>query len=773
MNKYKAQLWLLAAVVLAICVTTYTLSYIVTQPWHIMTELGADGGKNNYTYLYQSLYGNGLWFQGMNYPYGEHIVYTDGQPILSVPLSYFKTSIGTALTVMWWLISLSYVLAIVYLYKTLTYFKVQPLLAMCFAAFIVMYTPQQLKLSGHYALSYTCVIPMLFYWTVQYYARNQWKYPAYILLMGIITSFLHPYFAAVILVWTGFYTVGYLLLRREQLLLKVKHLAPLLAAVAGIFLVFGVFMRITDPIHDRPVTPFGILENCTHPRDVFSSIYSPLWWQIEHNGIYKRVSFGGEGYTYLGLATMFIVGCSVLFGIINKVKKAPGNTIVHADGFQPIWLFVAVASLLFGMGAPFTWHMQWLLEYASMLKQFRTLGRFSWIFYYVITTYGAVVVSYWYSRSISANKKGIAIIAVLLPVALWCYEIKDYVNRTRASVARSIDNYNTFVSNGTQSWAQFLAAHKYSRDSFQAIIVLRFFEVGSEKLWLGHNEEVSAWTVALGVQSSYQLHLPMMDCMMSRTSWAQAFNQVKIAGGPYTDKPVLNDIKSNKPFLLLTVDVEPVEPDQQYLLEASDSIGHYRNCTVYACYPDRIKANDKRYKGQAIAAAGAITSGDTCIKQTGGWFTEHFDTGNVRLAFFGTGGAQYDSAATKDIVTAPVTPAYDKQLYEFSCWFLTPGDNFKSPYCVVEMLDSARQIIATQGAATKEATDTRGLWMRNHAYFAVPGNTRYIRCKVLKDADHSYFAMDELLLMPADAVILSKAKDGTLLVNNHIVSTQK
>ena len=44
----------------------------------------ADGLKNYFTSAYYVKHDKlGIWSQGMNYPYGEHVVYTDNQPIVS------------------------------------------------------------------------------------------------------------------------------------------------------------------------------------------------------------------------------------------------------------------------------------------------------------------------------------------------------------------------------------------------------------------------------------------------------------------------------------------------------------------------------------------------------------------------------------------------------------------------------------------------------------------------------------------------------------------
>jgi hypothetical protein len=80
------------------------------------------------------------------------------------------------------------------------------------------------------------------------------------------------------------------------------------------------------------------------------------------------------------MAMLVVLAVSLVLGITGIVRKRPAGIMVSETGFQPLWLFIAFSALLFSMGAPFTWHMEWLLDYASALRQFRTLGRFAWIF---------------------------------------------------------------------------------------------------------------------------------------------------------------------------------------------------------------------------------------------------------------------------------------------------------------------------------------------------------------------------------------------------------
>lgn len=197
MRLVRKNAWIAAAVLVALLAAIFIWQKVVLDPGNICVDIGGDGGKNYYTYLYHSLHGKGAWFMGMNYPYGEHIVYADGQPALSVPLSYLPfITPQIALAVMHLAMMLSFVLGIVFTYKILVAFNIHPAGAIFFSVLILTISPQVYKTFGHFGLSYMSVIPMLFYWSICYHKLRRPKYILFIFLLGCLASFIHPYFAA-------------------------------------------------------------------------------------------------------------------------------------------------------------------------------------------------------------------------------------------------------------------------------------------------------------------------------------------------------------------------------------------------------------------------------------------------------------------------------------------------------------------------------------------------------------------------------------------------
>lgn len=767
MIKTTRRTWLIITLLFAVVTVVITFSRISTDPGHFVPGLWGDGAKNLFAYLYHIMYGNGYWFTGMNYPYGEHMVYMDSQPLLSVPLSYFKgISVSGALTVMWYSMLLSYILAIIYVYKILLHFEVREFAAMLFSGLIVVMSPQLYRTLGHFGLSYACVVPMLFYWTLKYHATPQLKYACYVLLLGLLATFIHPYFSALVLLWVSCYALGYFIFTRVVWQQKLRHVAPLLLSIVFLFGIVGIIMKATDPMTDRAKTPYGLTEYCARGEHIFTSHYSPVWRYLEDHTGFVENSSGDEGFSYLGLTVITAFIFSLIKGVINRRRKTGKPNIINNTGFQPIWILIAFVALLLGMGVPFVWHMEWIVTYLSFLKQFRTLGRFCWIFYYVVTIYGAVVVYTYYAKYRVRGKTMTAYTILIAALALWGFEASGYINAERKAISSYKNNYSILSGASGNSWSHFLAANHYNASDFQAILLLPVFNISMEKLWVGN--DAAPMEIGEGFVAAMQLHLPV-TAAMAHSSWSVAEKQVRIAAGPYASKQMLNDLPNNKPFLILNNEQHELDPDQKYLLAAADLIGNNNFWHVYACYPDRIKANDKKYTDSIKAVIVFLKNKDTCISCSGTWFVNHFDTATAQGKFFGAGAIPQITQFETVVANVPITSRPANGQYEFSCWFLLSDENYKSPYFKLDLQDPAGNVLQTLDVLTKEGTDNDGLWFRANKFFYIPPNCGNIRCRLFNEPDNTYKIMDELLLRPTDALIISRSVDGAVMVNNHLL----
>src|SRR6187402_724409 len=79
-----------AVFLLALLVLIYFYYEVLFHPNDYLLSPHGYGIKNYYTYLFHAKYDSDFWnFGGMNYPYYEHMVYTDGHPLLSLVIRAF------------------------------------------------------------------------------------------------------------------------------------------------------------------------------------------------------------------------------------------------------------------------------------------------------------------------------------------------------------------------------------------------------------------------------------------------------------------------------------------------------------------------------------------------------------------------------------------------------------------------------------------------------------------------------------------------------------
>lgn len=754
----KEKLSFLIIVLLAIAVTVYTLSYIVLSPGEVLLSTNGDGAKNYFTFLYHALYGNGLQFEGMNYPYGEHIVFTDGQPVFAVILGYLNQYLHiNPLVVMHLLIGFGFFLGIVYVYKILLCFKVHRVWAMLFACLIIIMSPQQLKLTGHFSLVYACVLPMLFYYNLSWLQTEKRKYVWRLFLAASLFAFVHVYFTLMYCLWTAFYSLGYLVLYKRQFIQKLKHLYPLWLAVVLPIVSLKVFMLLTDHVSDRPDYPYGARANRTFTNDIFTSYISPIWaWVAKHaEGISLRQ--GNEGYTYIGIASITIL---IITFFINRLINTTDKNQSLA-----VWLCVAAGMLIFASSIIFRKCFV-CLDYASFIRQFRAVGRFAWAFYYIATISSVVILYRWHTWLHMQGKKTVAYILAMSFFLIWFFEAIPFASKTRALAKSGLENYNTQYDANSISWHSFLKQHGYTKDSFQSILVLPYVHIGTEKLGVnaGHSNILTG-----AFHASLQLHLPIMDVMMSRTSWSQAFAQVKIAGGAFTDKHILYmDCDSSKPVLILFPENTVPNRNEWHLLDAASDLGNQQGYNVYALYPDVLHKIEQKTKDSLHQIFDVQVAKDTCLNNCGLWAVEHYDNGQATEKLFGSGAEKAIEGNTDIVFNHAITPMYNNQVYEFSAWTLVSNKDYRIGRFRIMGFDEKDSLILNEMVLVQESVDNKGLWLRASKYFKLPLSCTRVEVELINVINPAYLALDELMVRPAEAIILSKMPDGSGMVNNHV-----
>ena len=98
------------------------------------------------------------------------------------------------------------------------------------------------------------------------------------------------------------------------------------------------------------------------------------------------------------------------------------------------------------------------------------------------------------------------------------------------------------------------------------------------------------------------------------------------------------------------------------------------------------------------------------------------------------------------------------------------GDkDYKIGRFVIHLYDERDSLVSNIKVLAQESVDNYGLWLRVSKYFEVPASCRKISVELVNVIYPSYLALDELMIRPADALIISKSSDTRRMVNNHVL----
>ena len=332
---------------------------------------GGDALKNYYTYLYYAKWGGGIQFNGMNYPRGEHIMFTDA--IIPVSLlvnsinNLFSTEVIPALAFLNLLLLLSPVVGSAGLFLLFRKYKVQSTFCIVFSILIAFFSPQNSRLWGHYSLTFM-FIPFVLYWTLCYFESNKRRYIIYLLLTCFIMLFTHLYHFMMIYMFLFVYVfLGAFIIKKLNLVKSIS----LLLSITSLLIGFLFWMNITDGISDRPDKPWGFFFARADYYTVFLPMYNKYLLNLLHVDLSQISSF--EGRAYIGISSTILL--LVSFTLFRHRRFIPDLNLLFLS---------SVVILLFSTGLPFTLHWEQGLDIIPFLRQFRAPGRFVWIFYYVV-----------------------------------------------------------------------------------------------------------------------------------------------------------------------------------------------------------------------------------------------------------------------------------------------------------------------------------------------------------------------------------------------------
>jgi hypothetical protein len=546
-----------------------------------------DGMKNYYTYVYYI--NNNISnkeFEGMNYPYMENVMYTDCHPFLAFVLKQINRifphisnySVGILNTIM----LLSIVLTAYILFFIFIKLKVDSLLSVLGAVAITVLSPQILRITGHYALSYSFAIPL----TIYILLFDEYKNKVLLILISVIllSFFTHAYLGMIESLLVFVY--AFIALFFQNILKRnynnLKYLKLLIASIVPI-IIFYFFVKILDTHTGRTTNPWGIFENHAELSTVFLPVLDGLLSGLRDK-FFPNINQIWEGFAYVGFMSIlgiifyFIYSILVKFKVIISHKKFIDNITLK-------YLIIAsVLILLFSLLLPFRSIFYEIINSVSAIKQFRAIGRFAWVFYFVIN----IALIFMLNKVVIAfRNKNRNILAISILIFVPVFIFLEGIHYHKLISKQLVESPNLFDIKQTSQ--QFQDDCKIvNSDNYQAIISLPFFYIGSENFGKSIDE---GDIYKLSFLFSYHLKLPMTNSYLTRTSIYESKNIMQLMSSNFYKKEVESDLKSNKPFLIVYSN-DPLSEAGNEILRKSKNIVKREKYSLYEIQFDSLFNNN-------------------------------------------------------------------------------------------------------------------------------------------------------------------------------------
>ena len=684
-------------------------------------------------------------FEGMNYPYGEHVIPAATQPVISNAMRWLRLR-GLDFTpytigIINHSLLLSLIIAGLFTFWLLRRLGLPWLVSMMVAIGLTFLAPQFQRIPVHYGLAHVAVFPLLFYGWLRFYESKHWVWSLFIGVIVAIYAGIHFYYVAIIgmtitlLFGVWFFQPAF---RNERLKwlghLSVQFLVPIMG--------YAIWIYVGDPIDDRCATPYGFFSYNARLHSVLTATYQPLinW---THQFIPYRANFEGEAY--IGITAIMGMLLSLVWWLRRKIIPTSHN------GYWVGILLTSLAVLLFSFGLPFIIPgLKGLLTYFGPIQQFRSIGRFAWVFFFAINI--------WTWTFFYHHLPKWLVYSLLLPFLLEAYH-----SAFHKSIA--LDDIPSFQE------GQRFTDLPIDYSKYQAIMTIPHYNIGSDNFWL-HAE---GFNLQNSLALSMQTGLPVMSAMLTRTSRQQTINQIQLVSPPYRDPVIIHDLPNHQPLLAL-VDMERYHAQKEtfaHIVENGQLLFQQNRLALYEIPLQPFQGIVARKRSAILQELKTDRLFDLSPFQSNRFLQdfhyESFDGSTAARNYLGSGGWEVIPQPAKSTQTYPLPHPEPDSSYVLSFWFFADQDLAPRTFLRLAVLDQANQKTESWQAFQLYnhiyTFDNNG-WALVHLPFVVKNKNAELQISL----DHAQLKntpifIDELLIKPT-ATNLYQSTSSMVWKNN-------
>ena len=488
------------------------------------------------------------FLEGMAYPYGDHVVIASAIPLLSNGLKFLKSIgidwTGDAMPILHYSMLVSILFCSIFLYLIFRELNVPVFYSIIVSISISFLSPQTDWITGgHFGLAYTFVIPLIIYLLILFDRKSNWIRSIFLLFTVVLTSQLHFFYFAISGLFIGsFYLFSILLSSNlkgkslwNRLLFYIIHYS------IQVLLPFSFFKWWFGQVNiiDRVDNPYGYWESVASLEGIFTSLRSPVW-QWFNGSFFSLETTSIEESAYVGIIPMIFVIIMLGYWLCyffrySFFKLFSQNALIIQKLFYASFLL-----LLFSFGFPFALpFLDSLRDYSGIFKQINIVGRFSWVFFYVINIIAFTFIYQQVNKLFYhkwASEFAIVLFAVILEFTIF--------ESSQFSLSQKVR------LDGIPEWKEgqsFVDKTKLDFTQYQAILPIPFYHVGTDNLYPITEGFIQQKSSVASVETG----LPVMAALMSKSSQSHAYQLFQLVSEPYKLPKVLNDIQDNRPLLMM------------------------------------------------------------------------------------------------------------------------------------------------------------------------------------------------------------------------------
>lgn len=744
--------------------TSFTISALILfflfkpafqTPDSVLFSKHEDGLKNYFNFSYYLKYDAGIRHDGINYPYGDHLQYINSHPLYVQILKFVDAKIypvsryGVFILNLTMVISL--ILAIPFLFLILRKFALPRWYAALMAVTLLFLSPQFFRMHGHFEMVYAFFIPMYWYFLIKWReGKKRWLWTFLLVAGGLVGGFSSAYYAsfyAILLL--GVLFVELWIYRKNLKSYWKTGLSLFILAILPLLVVKGV-VSATDWVPDRPNNPYGFDVYHAEFLSVFLPLVSPLKMLI---GNVVDMDFEWEGMAYVGLpasllaVSMFITAWFNLFS-----KKKVRYRIYRPSKQMAVYFYAAILILLFSMCIPFKYGFGFLLDIIPPVKQFRALGRFAFIFYYVFTVYTAWFI---YRLYRFLRLKNLPLAALLILVFALSYWAIDAGTNTRLSTDGIFNANDRLETSGEKYTARFKDAG-VNPDDFQAILFLPFSSTCGDKLLFENGMEAFGYAM----QYAHHTGLPLVQSFSPRLSYTHALSSIQMLAHPAIQKTRLEDM--NQKSLLLVSSNEKMNEQERVLFSKAEIFWQNENITLSKIPLDVFHESHENW----LKKAESIIPN---LNQYGNIYTDagissvlylDFDNQTEQLTFSGE-GAFFMKRGKAEIFNQTLSQEFLPGKYELSFWLYVDARRYNMPRAVLIISDDTGEPILEKQLNTRSVNNVYQQWIRVSEVIELQPEYQ-----ISLNIRRHFVSVDDVLLKPLDSNVFVEKPDGFSLFNN-------